>query len=706
MADFSSEDKLKRNSIKRRFRVFSVFLFLVLFIGGSMAFVFSMMQIAIDNIGKELEQMAEIQRITLESSVNAEIAIALKMADSPLIQNYFMNPYDPVLSAIAFEEIAGYRRAFAGNTVFWVSDIDHRFYSDDAYAFTIDIDDPNNYWYYMTMYETEKYNFNINYNPDLNVTNLWINAPVFDSRGRPIGILGTGIDLTAFIDSIYREYHGSARLYFINVDGEITGAREASLVADKVNILNYLSDIGSEILSWINNFPNRTQLFSSDEGEVVVDPVPALGWYVVMIQRLTIGDFLNNSMTVLFLAMMSLIMLIFIIFNLFINVFINPMNNMISTLNQIAQDWDLTRRLNIKRKDEIGTLSDFFNFTFEKIRELLFGIKGMIHSLSVTGNELNANMEETGSTIEMINNVINAMRKNIISQSDEVKSVSSSIDNINGSLNVLNEHIVKQGKHVSESSSAIEQMLANINSVTQTLVKNSENINSLTESSSSSFVDLQKVSGDIQEIAKESESLLEINTVMQSIASQTNLLSMNAAIEAAHAGESGKGFAVVADEIRKLAENSGKQSKTISIVLKKIKTSIDMITQSTTAVLERFKIIEQEVETVSNQENQIRHAMEEQGTGSRHILEAITQLKTVTDLVQSASADMTTETTQIIKQSSNLKGITTEVTGSMDHMSESIEQIFSIAGRVKEISLENKHNITDLNGEISKFKVG
>ncbi|HCC37599.1 MAG TPA: methyl-accepting chemotaxis protein, partial [Treponema sp.] len=145
--------------------------------------------------------------------------------------------------------------------------------------------------------------------------------------------------------------------------------------------------------------------------------------------------------------------------------------------------------------------------------------------------------------------------------------------------------------------------------------------------------DLQKVAEDIREIAKESEGLLEINSVMENIASQTNLLSMNAAIEAAHAGEAGKGFAVVADEIRKLAENSGEQSKTISAVLKKIKTSIDLITKSTSVVLDRFGTIEKEVEIVSNQETQIRNAMEEQGAGSRQILEAIGSLNSATSLV-------------------------------------------------------------------------
>jgi methyl-accepting chemotaxis protein len=102
-----------------------------------------------------------------------------------------------------------------------------------------------------------------------------------------------------------------------------------------------------------------------------------------------------------------------------------------------------------------------------------------------------------------------------------------------------------------------------------------------------------------------------------------NLLSMNAAIEAAHAGELGKGFAVVAEEIRKLAESSGEQSKTITAVLKKIKDSRTQIAKSTNEVLNRFEAIDQGVKIVSGQEAKVKDAMAEQGTGSQQILKVL-----------------------------------------------------------------------------------
>jgi len=201
----------------------------------------------------------------------------------------------------------------------------------------------------------------------------------------------------------------------------------------------------------------------------------------------------------------------------------------------------------------------------------------------------------------------------------------------------LNDHVEEQSASVAASSAATEEMIANIQSVTDTLAKNSQNVRELQDASAAGHTSLTEVAGDITGISRESESLLEINSVMQNIASQTNLLSMNAAIEAAHAGEAGRGFAVVADEIRKLAESSSRQSKTIGGVLKNIKGSFDKISKSTDAVLGKFNAIGDGVKIVSEQEDNILRAMEEQGHGSKQILQAVGNVNEVTHQVREAA---------------------------------------------------------------------
>jgi methyl-accepting chemotaxis protein len=272
-------------------------------------------------------------------------------------------------------------------------------------------------------------------------------------------------------------------------------------------------------------------------------------------------------------------------------------------------------------------------------------------------------------------------------------------------INKLNSHVENQSTNISQASSAIEEMVANIQSVASTLVHNAGNVKNLTEASEVGRSGLQEVASDIQEIARESEGILEINAVMQNIASQTNLLSMNAAIEAAHAGESGKGFAVVADEIRKLAENSAEQSKVIGSVLKKIKASIDKITRSTGNVLGKFGAIDTGVKTVAEQEDNIRNAMEEQGVGSRQLLQGVGNVNEITRQVKGDSQEMLGEAREVITASENLEKTNQEINTGMNEMTTGVEEINVAMQHVSEISGKNRNAIDSLIKVVSRFKL-
>jgi methyl-accepting chemotaxis protein len=383
-----------------------------------------------------------------------------------------------------------------------------------------------------------------------------------------------------------------------------------------------------------------------------------------------------------------------------------PILNVTLTLKDISEgEGDLTRSIAHTSRDEIGDLARYFNQTLEKIRKLVLIIKQQTVALFDVGNELASNMTETAAAINQITANIQSVKGRVINQSASVTEANATMEQITGNINKLSEHIEHQAESVARSSSAIEEMLANVNSVTQTLIKNANNVKDLAGASEVGRAGLQEVAADIQEIARESEGLLEINAVMENIASQTNLLSMNAAIEAAHAGEAGKGFAVVADEIRKLAENSGEQSKTISTVLKKIKDSIDKITKSTDEVLNKFEAIDSGVRTVSDQEENIRNAMEEQGAGSKQILDAIGQLNEITRMVKSGAEEMLEGSREVIQEGENLGLVTQEITNGMNEMATGADQINTAVSQVNNISGENKQNIDVLVHEVSRFKV-
>jgi methyl-accepting chemotaxis protein len=473
---------------------------------------------------------------------------------------------------------------------------------------------------------------------------------------------------------------------------EINQAQDAVVHGKKLRVSEYAASIQKDLEVILFPFTigqtgSTWAMMMSTEKNVILADINAMTFFTVII------------------AVIAVVIVAVIIF--FVSASITkPIVNVARTLKDISEgEGDLTKKVNINSKDEIGDMARYFNATLEKIKTLVVTIKGESVALFDIGNELAGNMTETASAINEITANIQSIKSRVINQSASVTETNATMEQITVNIDKLSSHVDRQSASVAQSSSAIEEMLANIQSVTQTLVKNSGNVRELIEAADVGRTGLQDVAADIQEIARESEGLLEINAVMENLASQTNLLSMNAAIEAAHAGEAGKGFAVVADEIRKLAESSGEQSKTISLVLKKIKDSIDKITRSTDNVLNKFEAIDSGVKTVSDQEENIRNAMEEQSAGSKQILEAIGQLNEVTLMVKGGSEEMLEGSRQVIQESKSLELATQEITNGMNEMASGADQINVAVSRVNTISGQNRENINVLVTEVSKFKV-
>ena len=393
--------RARQISMRRRFLVFSSVLLLLIFSIGSAVFFMLMEQALHENAKSEVRRIVELERLKLENSLSREITLAMKMADSTLIRRHLLNPADVETRTGALEEIAGYRKAFAGHNVFWISDRDKKYHFNGEYLYTLDPAQESSGWYNAIMETPASHQLAVNFDVGIQKTLLWIAAPVFGKKSRPLGLVGTGLDIVDYIEGIYKNYQGDAELYFFDSTGEITGANDLGLVEKKAYITEALGQTGSEILAAAKSLSGTVEIncFEAkdhNKGVVAVASIPALNWHMSAVHNFhNPGEHLRSGLTVLFAAIMAVIFFCFIAFNVFVARMLEPLNNLVKTVKRALSDWGFKSPEDIHHNDEIGVLGRFLNLT---ILDPLTGVynrryldghlKAVIKFLSRTGGKL------------------------------------------------------------------------------------------------------------------------------------------------------------------------------------------------------------------------------------------------------------------------------------------------------------------------------
>ncbi len=366
---------------------------------------------------------------------------------------------------------------------------------------------------------------------------------------------------------------------------------------------------------------------------------------------------------------------------------------------------DLTKRIESISKDEIGQISQYLNKTMEKISSLVHSVKDETTSLNNIGEKLSSNMIESSSALNQITATIENIKDKSKDEVTGMNSMQQVLSNMKTQIDNLNATIESQSAAVTESSSSMQQMVSNINSVSEILGKNTLSMKDLSQASDRGKKGIDEINPLFASMKKDSEGLIHAGEMVQDIAAQTSLLAMNAAIEAAHAGEAGKGFAVVADEIRKLAEDSNKQGKNISVVLSNLKESIDAVYTTSTSAFKEFDVVFSLTETVNNQGLVVENAMKEQSDGGNTMLETVKDLNDITYEVKNSSSQLLEGTKKVITEMTNLSIMVQEITSGIDEMATGTEQINKGVQDVSNMTEENKDAISRLSIEVDKFKV-
>ena len=543
-----------------------------------------------------------------------------------------------------------------------------------------------------------------------------IAVPIFNTNKNVIGALCAGIETSIFSNQIKDITAGeTGGCYILGTDGAVIAHKIIDIAINQENSIEkaktdsrYIS-VASFNQNAIQSHTPAIGFYEYNQERVIASfaKIPTANWTVIVYapenEFLGTLQILNRTNYIFILVVLATSILIIIITARRI---VKPINAAVMALKKIAEgEGDLTVRLPLIGNDEITDLSAYFNQTIEKIAGSIGEVSRNTATMENIGNELASNMTETASAVHQISANIDGVKQQAMTQAASVTETAATIEEIVRTIKQLNGSIETQAASVAQSSSSVEQMVANIVSIGQTLGKTDEVIKSLTTATGDGKATLVTSNTVTQKIAEESGSLMEASSVIQHIASQTNLLAMNAAIEAAHAGEAGKGFAVVADEIRKLAEESSMQGKNITATLKNLSGEIETLSASSKTVEEKFNAIFTLAEQVKEMSARLTESMREQEHGSREVLTAIKSINTVTTEVQAGSEEMLKGGEGVASEMQKLDSLTRIITESMNEMASGAVQINNAVQEVSEITQRNKGAIENLAQEVSKFKV-
>ena len=379
--------------------------------------------------------------------------------------------------------------------------------------------------------------------------------------------------------------------------------------------------------------------------------------------------------------------------------------NIIENTNEIAQGKaNLSKRIKVKSHDEIGDVAEGFNAFSETLQNIIASMQQSKKSLTSAGDLLKTGTTETAAAIVEIRGHIEGLKGNLSTQTDSVDQTTGRINEIIGNIQALEGLVKEQSRVVQEASSAVEQMIGNINEVDHSVDKMAASFGILAQDAEKGAETQTQLQKQITEIETQSKLLNDANVVIANIASQTNLLAMNAAIEAAHAGEAGKGFAVVADEIRKLSETSTTQSKRIREQLRRIQETINTVVTSTQQGVQSYTNLANEIRGTDMLVQQIKAAMTEQQVGSAQITDALRNMNDSTAEVQQASKKMTEESHIIMDEVGSLQTETEAMRRSMEEMSHGAGKIGEMGASLTEISSVMEQSIIEIGKQVDQFE--
>ena len=649
-----------------------------------------------------LDSLAYTKLLELDNGTAPDLKLALQMVRSPAVIAHMQNPDDKEMRKLAFDEFRTFQDSFQSHRTFWISDYDLKYYSNMEFIYDVDRSNPGNAWYDMTLRSGDDYQFYVDYDIGLKKTLMWINALVYAPGRKPVGIAGTGIEISDFVDMMYARLEKGVTMYMYNARKEISGSDHVQYLENKTQITSVMPELkGVEDLT-----PKERSHFSTWNGEYVIQPLNQVGWTMVMFVPYSFKAMVENS------ALPLAVILIVIMFALVIFAIrriISPLVVIRNAMNEIASgEADLTSRINTNFLTPFKVIPQIaigFNTFVSNLQVLVSGLKASETSLSAVSSDMKENAETTAESIDNITHSIGSVRSQMDSQISGISETSRVVQDVSSEMTSLTSLIDTQAASIGETSASVEELVGSIVQITSSMEEMAASFGTLDSEARTGVEKQSKVNDRILQIETQSQMLQDANAAIASIAEQTNLLAMNAAIEAAHAGEAGKGFAVVADEIRKLSETSSGQSRTIGEQLNAIQSGIEEIVIASKESSSAFSVLSSKIQETDSAVKKMRSSLEEQSEGSKRVIDSLRSMDENTVTVKAASAKMAEGNRRVLDEMRDLQESVQIFGQNMASISDGADTIAKNGMELTNNFRRMSDSVVKIGEEIARFKV-
>ncbi|MEL3907216.1 MAG: cache domain-containing protein [Treponema sp.] len=357
------------------------------------------------------------------------------------------------------------------------------------------------------------------------------------------------------------------------------------------------------------------------------------------------------------------------------------------------------------KQHEIAHIRKMINAVAATLHSIVFSVK----TSAVAAEKISADLDDKSlhiaQSIRDIQNHIQELLNQAEQQTGAVAATLDTMHTIDNSIDKMNTHIRRQNTTMQQSSAAVQEMLNNINSITSSINAFGEDFAQLAEDSEQGMRLMISVTDLIGAAVEQSQKLVEANTVIAAVASQTNLLAMNAAIEAAHAGDAGKGFSVVADEIRKLSENTTVSSHEITDTLNHVMKNIHDVSQASGDAGAMFKRMVEKISANERVISDIHAAMTKQNTGSRQIIDTLNVIQEAAEEVIESAGSMEIGASAVLEQMTTLKTSAVLFQTAVSEIEEQTNCIGLHSADMKKLAENNRQLSSKFISETALFKL-